>query len=289
MDNPLGARLYFTWNPGFPTPNLGTMSNHQYPCPKCGTVLKPKNPLTAGKKIKCPKCATIFAPVTDDDDDGEGTYGLNRADDQAEQATEGERKKAMAPLKTRGKSSRGPAQAIVTPPSNKMLGTAVITCVGSVLTIIVMLWPIVFSGEKQIDELTKATSRKKIVVETPEQKRERIITNLIWLGVAVLAFVYNGAIATAAVKMQSLESYSWAMAGSFMVMLPFNWGLSLAAFKWFTALVTSIAGDEIGGMLTLATLVGVNLFYVYVGVWNVKTLRDETVVAGFQEEAPKDM
>ena len=34
-----------------------------YTCPECGTVLRPKAPLPAGKKVKCPECGAIFAPA----------------------------------------------------------------------------------------------------------------------------------------------------------------------------------------------------------------------------------
>ena len=181
-------------DPEFLSPII--MSDNRYPCPECGTVLRPKNPLTAGKKVKCPKCAHIFAPISDEEDEG-GTYGFNEADDKADESTLEERKKAMGPLKTRSKSAHGPAQAAVTPPSNKMLGTAVITCVGSVITIIVMLWPIVFNSNKKPDELTLKTSNKKWVEETPEQRTKRIVFSLIWMGFAFLALLYNGAIASA--------------------------------------------------------------------------------------------
>ena len=88
--------------------------------------------------------------------------------------------------------------------------------------------------------------------------------------------------------MQALESYSWAMMGSFMIMLPFNWCLSVAAFKWFMDLVTKIT-PEYGGLLSMVTLGVVNAFYIYVGIWNVKTLRSEEVIAGFNEKEPEDM
>src|SRR5262245_58516197 len=35
-------------------------------CPDCATVLKPANPIAAGKKVKCPKCGTVFVVEADD-------------------------------------------------------------------------------------------------------------------------------------------------------------------------------------------------------------------------------
>lgn len=38
-------------------------------CPECGTVLRPTNPVAAGKKVKCPRCSTIFVARDDDDEE----------------------------------------------------------------------------------------------------------------------------------------------------------------------------------------------------------------------------
>jgi len=41
------------------------MSDNQYSCPKCSAVLRPKNALNPGQKVKCPKCQNVFAPVAE--------------------------------------------------------------------------------------------------------------------------------------------------------------------------------------------------------------------------------
>ena len=35
----------------------------KYTCPDCKSVLRPTNPVAPGKKIKCPECEAIFVPV----------------------------------------------------------------------------------------------------------------------------------------------------------------------------------------------------------------------------------
>lgn len=286
------------------------MAENRYPCPECGAILKPAKPVAAGKKLRCPKCDTVFAPATAEaeagprpaaaaakaskrpqlDDDDVTAYGVAEGDKE-EEATREERNKAMGPLKDRRpKSARGPAQAIATKPSNQMLATATMACVSSVISILVILWPIIFSVEKKLDEDTLKTMRvdPRKTELTPEQKKERAIQGAIIIACAVLAFAYNGFIAAGAVKMQSLESYSMATVAIILIMLPFEWALAYPAFYWFIKLCVSIAGEEHSLLFHLLTVGTVSAWCVYVGVWNLQTLRKEEVKAGFDEERPTD-
>jgi len=286
------------------------MAENRYPCPECGAILKPAKPVAAGKKLRCPKCDTVFAPAAaeagpkpaaavakgskrpqiEEEEDGAGTYGVHEGDKE-EEATREERKKAMGPLKDRRpKSARGPAQATATKPSNQMLATATIACVSAVISILVVLWPLIFSVEKKLDEDTiksmRVDPRKNEL--TPEQKQERAIKGAIIITFAVLAFAYNAFIAAGAVKMQSLESYSMAMIATILIMLPFEWGLVYPAFYWFIKLCVSIAGEDYELLFHLLVIGAVSAWCVYVGVWNLNTLRKEEVKAGFVEERPTD-
>jgi hypothetical protein len=286
------------------------MAENRYPCPECGAILKPAKPVAEGKKLRCPKCSTVFAPAAaeagskpaaagakgakrpkvEEEDEG-GTYGLG-ADD--EEATKEERKKAMGPVKDRRpKSTRGSAQAIATKPSNQMLATGTFFCVSCVISILVVLWPLVFPpSEKKEDEYSKVAEElskdKPKKVMTPEERRQQVILGWVVIGCAVLAFAYNGFIAVGAVKMQSLESYVLAMTASILVMLPFEWALAYPAFYWFIRLVTSIAPDEYFWHFHVITLLTIAGWGVYIGIWNLKTLRDPEVMSGFEEEKPTD-
>jgi predicted Zn finger-like uncharacterized protein len=284
------------------------MADNQYPCPECGTVLRAAKPLAAGKRVKCPKCEHIFAPVADggaprpaaaakatvkpkadDTVAGGDTYGFSEDEEQkAEEKTREERKKAMGPLQDRRpKSARGPAQAIATKPSNQMLGTSTIICVSCIISIVVILWPLVFRFEKKADEFNPKAPKPKVLSE--EEKKQLAIRGAVIIGFAVLAFVYNGFIAVGAVKMQSLASYSWAMAASFLIMLPFNWALAYPAFDWFIKLVVGIAGEENYYLFAGMTVFVVAGWSTYVGAWNLVTLRKPEVRAGFEEKKPGDV
>jgi DNA-directed RNA polymerase subunit M/transcription elongation factor TFIIS len=291
------------------------MAENRYPCPECGAILKPAKPVAAGKKLRCPKCDTVFAPGAEaeakpaaaaakavkrpqiEEDDGAGTYGVHEGDKE-EEATREERKKALGPIKDkdRGKrSARGPAQAIATKPSNQMLATSTIFCVSCAITILVVLWPVLFSPpEPKVDEdpmyakYTAAEKQKLLEKYSPEQKKERAIFGAIWVVLAVLAFAYNGFIAAGAVKMQSLESYPMAMIAVILIMLPFEWALAWPAFYWFIKLCISIAGEAYEMLFHLLTIGTVSGWCIYVGIWNLNTLRKEEVKAGFVEERPTD-
>jgi hypothetical protein len=286
------------------------MAENRYPCPECGAILKPAKPVAAGKKLRCPKCDTVFAPATAEgepgpkpaaaaaaakaakkpplEDDEVGTYGMDEGKE--DEASKEERKKAMGPLKDRRpKSARGPAQAIATKPSNQMLATASICCVSSVITIMVVLWPLIFSFERKLDEETLKTMRSEPKKElTPEQKKERAIIGAIVITGAVLAFLYNGFIAAGAVKMQALESYSMGVLAAILIMLPFQWALAYPAFFWFIKMCVSIAGEDNALLFYFLTIATVSGWSVYIGIWNLKTLRMEEVKAGFVEEKPAD-
>lgn len=277
------------------------MAENRYPCPECGAVLKPAKELAPGKKLRCPKCDHVFAPVPaetakaavkkpkiDDEDDGPSTYGVSEDEDKADEATKEERKKAMGPLKDRRpKSARGPAQAIVTKPSNQLLATATMFCVSSVISIVIILWPLVFALERKPDDDAPAHA-PKVKVLSPEEKKARAIQGAVVIAFAVLAFCYNGFIAAGAVKMQALESYAMAMLGSILILLPFEWGFAYPAFYWFIRLVIGIAGEEYFWHFHLLTIATIGGWGVYVGIWNMMTLRKPEVLAGFQEEEPKD-
>ena len=101
-----------------------------------------------------------------------------------------------------------------------------------------------------------------------------------WIAASVAAFAYNGLIVYGAVSMQNVESYNWAMAGSFLMLAPSNWACAVPAFGWFLMFAQNLAGDE----MAYATVAVISLWYVYVGVWNVKTLRNPEVEAGFREK-----
>jgi len=145
-----------------------------------------------------------------------------------------------------------------------MLATSSTLCLCCIVTVVVVLWPLFFSEKK---------STEVKVFESPWS---------VWLMVVVsaVAFVYYGLVAVAAVKMQSIESYAWSWIGIVLMILPFGWGLNIFALGWFLIFIQMLAGTS----LVLATVFLVAIWNLYLGVWNLATLRKELVYEAFHEK-----
>jgi predicted Zn finger-like uncharacterized protein len=168
-------------------------------CPECATVLKPANPIAAGKKVKCPRCGTVF-PVTDeeaeatparagavkkkpgdaprpatksdkqpaatsgDDDDEGGIYALADAPDATTTTDEDEERPEIdyAP-DTSIKDLRGPAQAAVIQPTNMMIGAGVAGFIGWLALLVVFTIPVLFPIES--DEGTKDAPKNILKIQ----------------------------------------------------------------------------------------------------------------------------
>jgi magnesium-transporting ATPase (P-type) len=219
-----------------------------------------------------------------------GSYGFREDPTEKDEVSVKERAKAMGPLEDRRpRSSRGPAMAMVTKPSNQMLMAAVVSCVCCILTVVVLLWPIVFPPKERAEDPDMVAPKNPALVEKAKQDRaELVFTNFLLLGLTVIAFVYNGFVATGAVKMQALESYPLSLTAAVTIALPFNWILAYGTFYWFIAFLNSVAPLEFASMLVFATLFAVGTWYTAIGVWNVMTLRKPDVIAGFKEKKPTD-
>ena len=282
------------------------MAENTYKCPKCSATLKLGNPVPAGKKIKCPKCENIFAPVgaeaagnpphpplgkggrggvvaptakpklDDEEETGGGTYGLIKDEPSPEtkkEAEEDQDKGEGKRGKKKDKSQKGAvrkkaaAQAICQKPSNHMLATASFMCVSCLLSVMVGLWPVLFTTNKK-------WTVSLIGMDVPV---------LVLIPLIVGAFLYNGLIAVGAVKMQSAESYRSAMLGAMLTVIPGSWLLAIPALYWYyTFLNTILTGDVTFPGLTILAVSG---WYLYVGLTNLKTLRDPEVVEGFAEKS----
>jgi predicted Zn finger-like uncharacterized protein len=152
-------------------------------CPECATVLKPANPIAAGKKVKCPKCGTTFpveaegaaaapakaraaapgavkkkpsdapkpdkkpAPGTGDDDEG-GTYAFLGGPTEVREEDDDPPEIDYAP-DTSIKDLRGPAQAAVIQPTNMMIGAGVVGFLGWLAMLIVFTIPVLLPVETE--------------------------------------------------------------------------------------------------------------------------------------------
>ncbi|MFO0852117.1 MAG: hypothetical protein U0871_26665 [Gemmataceae bacterium] len=94
------------------------------------------------------------------------------------------------------RSARGPAQGLLVMPVNLMIAVGSLTAIVGVGTVIVGLWPLVFSDAPPSDE------------EIAEQ--------LVIIFGGFVALLYGSLVCVGASKMQSLESYAWSMIGAVM-------------------------------------------------------------------------
>jgi hypothetical protein len=228
-----------------------------YVCPHCDAKLRTGNPLKPGRVVQCPKCSQSFTPVSneapapepapvfkladeppgakkpapkptpkpeppakkpadDDDDDDPASirtgYGV-----QTESAEDIARIEAAKPkfgeVKDKFKrSARGPAMAMLVQPANLLTFEGFVTALGGIIMFVYGMWPIVFS------ELPPG----------PDEEEEAII---MMLG-GLMVFGWGAIICVGAAMMQNLQSYTWAMVGSVMGILPLMAGIySLAMLR----------------------------------------------------------
>ena len=96
------------------------------------------------------------------------------------------------------KSNRGPAQMLLVLPVNLLIAAGSLSAIIGVITIIIGTWPLVFNVASPSDE------------EYAEQ--------LVVIFVGCVLLIWGGLICLGASKMQSLESYAWALAGAVLGM-----------------------------------------------------------------------
>lgn len=273
-------------------------------CGKCSAILKLPASITPGKKIRCPKCSEVItvpsteevapkknkdgtkpakeaAPppknVDHEEDDGKTAYGV-RVDATPEEEKKNKPKINFA-LDKSLKDLRGPAQAAVLGPSNKIIFRCIF-CVGlAFFSFGVAVWPFLFMEDildyrdtlkayfkeevakaKGADEAKKISERANTIdkdnkneilkknvypelykdakgdqnaemgISLEEGEREfikairvkHIPYRIAWMICSLLILFYNVVESMAAVKMQAMESYKWAIACAIMGIVPFN-------------------------------------------------------------------
>lgn len=136
-------------------------------CEHCSANLKLPGTIAPGKKIKCPKCSGVItvpsssappkeekkapeAPPkkkssTDDDDDDGVLYGLRDIANPEQEAKS--KPKVNYALDTSNKDLRGPAQAALLGPSNKIMFRSMFCVALCVFSFGVAVWPFVFSED----------------------------------------------------------------------------------------------------------------------------------------------
>lgn len=147
------------------------MASPTLDCPHCKAVLRPANPIPAGKKVACPQCKQSFtaggetpapAPKPEPEDEHGQTfssYGVAPVDDQPyeepdakAEGDDGKKKKKKKKKEeinygpdTTLKDLRGPAIGIVTPIANNYLWHCAIMIVLAFASMIIGVWPFIFA------------------------------------------------------------------------------------------------------------------------------------------------
>jgi len=199
-----------------------------YPCPECKARINRETPVPEGKKLKCGKCGTIFAPVEEVAAARPAAAkkpAPKPAPEVLEPMTEDEREMADAKIahvfaqveegpgikvdfgemrKKYPKSKRGPAMALTIEPANFLTAQGIVVCVGAVIFMFVAIFPLVFEPS-----VTSSETRQRIIMMVG----------------AVVMFAWGSLMCIGAAKLQDLFSYSWALIGAILGLLPFFFGL----------------------------------------------------------------
>lgn len=281
-------------------------------CPKCGMgfAVPDEEPPAARPKPAAKKAAPAPAPNQDED---VGTYAVIREpeddrdeDDEDEDEDNKDRKPDLTfALDTSIKDPRGPAQEAVVRPTNWMIlvgGIAIILYVG---TFIWAMFPFLFSehfisdGEMAVALNITRKEDKDAIIHLPEEKdwtaeqRARVeetvwaakLVNFGILGTVTFFSFLTGIAIFGAVKMQTMESWGWGLAGT--ILMPIG---CLPVFGTTVYLIIYLIDNE---DLLIMILVGLltGAFLVFSGailLWTVKSLQvllDPKVKEGFEHEA----
>lgn len=269
-----------------------------YTCPDCKVQIKRKNPVEAGKKLKCPECDHIFtvraekkaepakapaaasAPKSEWDDDGPANYMVAEEKDSKE--SQKERDKAYGPLSERfEKSKRGPALQIVVKPATYLLLCGVVTCALGITTGVVATWEMIFKSE------VVETKGKKSLYDTGDKKvkfkelsTDEVRERFIWLAGGIFYFLWGGVVCLGASRMHEVQNYWLAMVGSVMAFIGPTLPIAILFTMW---------AREGGESLDMGWMGPAIIFYLLgapISAWNVVTLLNAKVKAGFADDSP---
>jgi len=219
---------------------------YEYKCPDCGTVLKSAQPAPPGKKIRCKVCSAVFVPraetvgLADDpapprsgtaapvarrtaapvaaqpaadpparagreDEEDATPYTVVKEEDTEEQR-EAKKRINFDGVQDKGKrSARGPAMSLLVFPSNLLVAEGALTFLGGIGIAVWAMWPLVFTDVPPSDE--------------------EIADQIVWILFGVMVLVWGALISLGASRMQNLESYTWAMVGAVLGILPLLVGI----------------------------------------------------------------
>jgi len=277
---------------------------------------------TAKPAVKTPAVKEPPKKKTDDDDDDGGVYGYVQEDIEKEE--EKKPKISYAPDMSI-KDLRGPAQAKVMGPSNKLAMCGFFGFFGWLVFLVLLIIPALFPihdndkpkpvmiigrGLGDVNPTNGAggmmmggpsgdsTNKPKWVEEQASfyEIAGMDISHLCDLPVywflpslipIVLFMFFAGLVSYGAIQMQNLESRAWGIAGGIMIMIPLASGGLQLVTGMVVQLVLGMVLDDTQFITILAIILTTAewLAGVGIGVWVLMTLMDEDVIAGFEYEA----
>ena len=193
-----------------------------YKCPGCEAELKSNTAPPPGKKIRCKQCSTAFVPKpvevqapkpapapgkkpAVDDDNDINPYGVINEEDTVEQAEAKKKVKFDGQVDKSKRSDRGPAMSLLVMPSNLLVAEGGFTILIGIVLTLWAIWPLVFTEVSPSED--------------------EIMEQAVWILLGVLLIVWGGLICLGASRMQNLESYTWALTGAVLGILPLLVGI----------------------------------------------------------------
>lgn len=190
-----------------------------FKCPECEAEFKSSKRPPEGKKIRCKECEHAFVPKvkelaaaptpsppppppqSEDDEDGPvNPYGVVEDVETEEQIAAKKKVRFDGVDDKKKRSARGPAMSLLVMPANLLIAEGALTFIIGLGTFIWGLWPLIFTEVSPSDD------------DYTEQ------LPLVLFG--VLLAVWGAMICLGASRMQNLESYTWAMTGAVLGILP---------------------------------------------------------------------
>lgn len=193
-------------------------------CPECDAELKSKTRPPEGRKIRCKECQTAFVPKVKevkepaakapepaaaaaavDDENDVNPYGVVNEVDTEEQKAAKKKVRFDGVADKKKRSARGPAMSLLVMPANLLVASGGLTFFLGLGTIIYGAWPLIFTDVSPSDD------------DYADQ--------IPWILFGIMVAVWGALICLGASRMQNLESYTWAMTGAILGILPLPVGV----------------------------------------------------------------